>query len=189
MCFSAATPCNTLQHPATNCNTLPAHSICRRPLSRSLSHCFMLFCYNTLQHTATHCVTLQHTATHCNTLQHPATHCSTLQHPVISCSTLPAQFRTRRPLSHKLSRASWLFCGGGNLYTIVYSCVCVCVHISILYIDLTYCNTLQHTATHCNTLQHTQQHLQHLAAHRRFKYGGVASLGSGSLLILFCKVS
>ena len=30
-------------------------------------------CFNTLQHTATHCNTLQHTATHCNTLQHTAT--------------------------------------------------------------------------------------------------------------------
>jgi len=27
------------------------------------------------------------------------------------------------------------------------------------YVDMTHCNTLQHTATHCNTLQHTIKHI------------------------------
>jgi len=34
--------------------------------------------------------------------------------------------------------------------------------------DISYCNTLQHTATHCNTLQHTATHcniLKHTATH------------------------
>ena len=48
--------------------------------------CFKSSCFNTLQHTATHCNTLQHTAAHCSTLQHTATHCSTLQHTATHCN-------------------------------------------------------------------------------------------------------
>jgi len=67
-----------IRHVA-HCNTL----------QHTATHCLSQVCINvscrTLQHTATHCLsqvcinvsrrTLQHTATHCNTLQHTATHC------------------------------------------------------------------------------------------------------------------
>ena len=43
---------------------------------------------NTLQHTATHCITRHHTATHGNTMQHTAAHCNTLQHTAAHCITL-----------------------------------------------------------------------------------------------------
>ena len=39
----------------------------------------------------------------------------------------------------------------------------------MIRINVTHCNTLQHTATHCNTLQHAATHrntLQHTATHR-----------------------
>ena len=60
----SATHCNTLQHTATN--------------------------YNTLYHTTTHCTTLPHTAPHYPTLQHNATHCNTLQHIYVSPATKQA---------------------------------------------------------------------------------------------------
>jgi len=64
--------CNTLQHVATRCNTLPntcntlQHIATRVPWT-AFSRIFRnsIFFWNTLQHTATHCNTLQHTATHC----------------------------------------------------------------------------------------------------------------------------
>jgi len=65
----SATHCNTLQHPATPCNTkIPLRHACCCYLQHTATHC------NTLQQTATHCNTLQHTAIHWNTLQHTATH-------------------------------------------------------------------------------------------------------------------
>jgi len=45
-------------------------------------------CYNTIQHTATHCLTLQYTMTHYNTLQHNTTHCTTLHHTIAHCNAL-----------------------------------------------------------------------------------------------------
>jgi len=82
--FLVHTPCNTLSHTATHCNTL----------------------HYTLQHTTTHCnidanisrrYTLQHTATHCNTLQHTATHIATyyntLQHRLAMTTQAVRSFR------------------------------------------------------------------------------------------------
>ena len=71
---------NTLQHPATPCNTLQ-HSAKQLAGRRKSAH-FATHC-NKLQHTwligtrvliETHCNALQRTATHYNTLQHTATH-------------------------------------------------------------------------------------------------------------------
>jgi len=48
--------------------------------------------------------------------------------------------------------------------TIAKTSVAACIN----FLDITHCNTLQHTATHCNTLQHTATHcntLQHTATH------------------------
>jgi len=53
----------TLQHTATQCNTL--------------QHIATTHCNNTLQHTATtHCTTPHHAARHCNTLPHTARPCN-----------------------------------------------------------------------------------------------------------------
>jgi len=75
------TATHTLQHTATQCNTLSV-GLCLfvRPLAFavSLQHIAHSTLHNTLQHTATLCNTLQHTATLCNTLQHTTTHCNTL---------------------------------------------------------------------------------------------------------------
>jgi len=63
---------NTLQHPATQCNTLPY--VCRDVLPQSAANSSNLAAwfvrYNTLQlHTATtHCKTIQHNTTHYETL-------------------------------------------------------------------------------------------------------------------------
>jgi len=86
---------HTLQHTATNCNTLQ-HTLIDVTwwwpgnMTHTATHC------NTLLHTATHCNTislmwldsgiwhtLQHTATHYNTRLHTATHGNTLQHTLI----------------------------------------------------------------------------------------------------------
>ena len=69
-----ASPCNTLQHSATHCNTL---------LCSTLQHTATCK-YGDGRHTATLCNTLQNSAT----LQHTATQCNTLQY---YCNTqLPA---------------------------------------------------------------------------------------------------
>jgi len=107
----------------------------------------------TIQLTATHCITLQHikeilqrTATHCNTLHYTATyqgdtatHCNTLQHTALHCNI------SRRYLT---SRVFWV--------DILKSPVTIKCTVWIGF--KADCNALQHTATHCNTLQHTATH-------------------------------
>jgi len=68
--INALQHCNTLQHTATQRNTL--HSM-RPPSALLESHC--IYEYVSL-YTNECIVTLQHTATHCNTLQHTATRCT-----------------------------------------------------------------------------------------------------------------
>jgi len=93
---------------------------------------------NTLQRTATHFVSSidslygefsSRTATHCNALQRTATHC------VSSIDSLYGEFSSRTA-----TRCNTL---------------CQLYRQFILWIELTHCNALQHTATHCNALQHT----------------------------------
>ena len=62
---SIATHSNSLQHIATQCNTLHHTAQLRRVVNGPDE--------NTLQHSATHCNALQRTATHCNALQRTAT--------------------------------------------------------------------------------------------------------------------
>jgi len=99
------------KHTATHCNAYTTCSVSCLVFYLYLKHCVELWCLNTLQHTATHCITLQHTATHCNTLQHTASHTmpvdvlfkvfniyrehrvelrclNTLQHTATHCNTL-----------------------------------------------------------------------------------------------------
>ena len=99
---NSVTHCNTLQHRRRIGRGVHAQRVL--PLQHTATLCF-----NTLQHTATHCNTLQHTATQvetrargtcaartttatlcCNTqciiLQHAATHCNTLQHTATHCN-------------------------------------------------------------------------------------------------------
>jgi len=61
---------NTLHHTTTFCNTQGLQVRGRRQIQGRVDVCH----HNTLQPTATYCVTLQHNATHCNPLQHTATH-------------------------------------------------------------------------------------------------------------------
>ena len=67
--------------------------------------------------------------------------------------------------SHRLTGEKWIY-----IYVYMYMNLTQCVisvdevlYVIVLYVihqmEMTYCNTLQHTATHCNTLQHTATHL------------------------------
>ena len=69
-----ATPCNTLQHPATHCNT---HC-------HTLQHMFRIVSYE--HTTCMHCNTLQHSATHCNTLLRTPTYTATHVSHRLVCS-------------------------------------------------------------------------------------------------------
>jgi len=84
--FPLWTQCNTLQHTATQCQTLQQNT-----LWHTVTHCNSLQSkHNHATHRTplwakyTHCNTLQHIATHRNTLQHTATHYNTLQHTDIT---------------------------------------------------------------------------------------------------------
>ena len=101
--FSLCTPCYTLQHDATRCNTLQHAWQC---LSRTLFIVLTLLWGGShlptlqhTQHTATLCYTLQHAATRCNPLQHAATRCNTLQYTATHCNT-----RSAKPCSWALHR-------------------------------------------------------------------------------------
>jgi len=76
---------NTLQHPATFCNTL-------QHLQHTATHCNTPWCMEEPDWGANSCCcpwdsfcmySLQHTAIYCNTLQRTATHCNTRQHTLI----------------------------------------------------------------------------------------------------------
>ena len=128
--------------------------------------------YNTLRHTATHCIKLQHTATHKvstkerhssdrlvrrsfwfqHTLQQTATHCITLQRTASHCNALhhTATYCNAQSVNEGEAFGRQISRQG----TFDFS---------------THCNTLQHTATHCNALQHTATlciTLQHTATHK-----------------------
>jgi len=86
---NTATHCNSLQRIATDCNSDACGNRIRLLAEHTATHCDTLqHIANTLQYTATRCISLLHTATHCNTLQHTATLCNTLQHTATHCNTL-----------------------------------------------------------------------------------------------------
>ena len=122
----------TLQHTATRSNT---HS--RKSSHKESKHNSTNF--NTLQLTATHCITIQHAGARvCNTVQHTAI----LQRAATRCNALA---RARTP---------------NRLY--------VWIPVYTLQHTTTHHTTLQPTATHRNTLQHSAPHrnaLQHAATH------------------------
>ena len=93
---------DTLQHTATHCNAIEHIHSQNSPSKTWLIHkrdmtmqegCERQPSHkgptgDTLQPTASHCITLQHTATHCNTLHYTASRCNTLQHTATHCNTL-----------------------------------------------------------------------------------------------------
>ena len=128
---SAATHCNTLQHPATHCNTLQytaRRNLLWVPAPRT---------------TATHCNTLQCTATFCNEesavsvctlhycnalLPHTAIHCNLMQQGIChECLrlALPQHTATRNLLWVSVPHAA-THCNGDSA---VGACVCVMSHV------------------------------------------------------------
>ena len=106
----------TLQHAATQCNTLRLRTSTPAPgaSERSAAAYTATLC-NPLHHMASHGITLQHTITHCNTLQH----------------TAPENIHTgTRSITKK--------CGNTTHYT--------APHRNTLQHTATHHNTLQHTA-------------------------------------------
>ena len=142
--------------------------------------------HNTLQHTATHCITLQHIAT-CyiilqrtappyNTLQHAATRRNTLQHTATHCNTLQC-VAVCCTLQHTATHCSVL-----QLLLCAAVC-CRALQRVVVWCRLLHCNTLQHTATHCNTLQHRMRRYEALCACMCvsiFQYVCVFGRGGGS---------
>jgi len=132
---------------------------------------------NTLQHIATHCITLQHTilqhttgkdVTHQTpwylaaelTMSNTATHCNALQHTKY----------------HDISLLNWLY---QTLQHTETHCNTMTSRDWIDYIK--HCNTLHHTASHCNRLQHTATHcnaLWYLAAESTMSNEPIADLWS-----------
>ena len=161
MCYNSASFTRCV---AVWCRMLQYVVVCLQCALSSLytaTHCNTLqHTCNTLQQTATHCITTgdiigrwsdKHTARHCkikarcSTLQHAATHCNTLQHTARHCNTICDVIKR---WSDKLV-----------------------LHCNALQHIATRCNTLQHTAKRCNTLQRTATHsntLQQRQYHRRY---------------------
>jgi len=120
----------TLQHAATQCNTLRLRTSTPAPgaSERSAAAHTATLC-NTLHHMASHGITLQHTITHCNTLHHTApenihigtrsirkkrantthhtaTHRNTLQHTITHCNTQHLRTSTPAPGASQRSAAT-----------------------------------------------------------------------------------
>ena len=125
---TAATHCNTLQHPATHRNTLIAVEL--------LSHSVLAVCCNVLQCFAVYCRcsyvgNMQCVAVSCKVC------CSVLQRVAACCSVLMRLVR-------RVCRAGQT-CESQLIYHTQ-------THVCTLQHTATHCNTLQHIATHCNTL-------------------------------------
>ena len=86
-----------------------AYACCRKfEIMRHVAHC------NTLQHTATHCLSQVWNNASCRTLQHTATHCNTLQH------TACRKFELMRHVAQFYICPSWLTKIGNDLYLDVF---------------------------------------------------------------------
>jgi len=123
---------NTLQQPATPCNTLQTHC---NTLQYIVFFRAKLPAYNRPP-TATHQNTMQHTATHCNTLQHKDVSGLNYRHTAAHQPKHPLQLPT-------LPLRPWT-----TVFLVIQSVRPQ--HTAI------HCNT--HTATQCNTLQHNPTH-------------------------------
>ena len=138
--------------------------------------------YNTLQHTASHSISLHLTATHCNTLQHTATQYNSLQH---SSSTMSPEDKKKAVLAEvnafgsKVGKVEvWRIANFdmvpldpstyGQVYTHCNSLPLTATHSTSLHLAATRCNPLQFTASrrislqlaasHCFSLQLTATH-------------------------------
>jgi len=110
-----------------------------------------LWCYHTLQYTATHCntpqhrtieLTFKHLSQSCRTPYSRLRYCNTLQRSATPCTT-PQNTTTQDHRAEMCSR--WVKWRNESF---------AATHCNTLqHITATHCNTLQHiTATHCNTL-------------------------------------
>jgi len=162
---ATATHCNTLQHTATRCNTLLWVDCTYHVMWHDSFICSIL------QDTARYCNTLQHAATHCNTrcniLQYTATHCSELtasqEHPQLASLT---EAVTVCDMTYSFSQSCYVWirhvlCAAYEyICDIVYSYAThstLLVHMQhtahdVFILNMTDCNTMQHTATRSHTL-------------------------------------
>jgi len=138
--------CNTLQHNATQCNTLISNAYkadfceCSRADKMRVLQCVAVCC-SVLQFVSKMTMKLTfgtphretigwETKGHCNTLQHTATHCNALQHTATCCNTLISN-------DYKADFCDSSRGDKGRRDK----------------------GTLQHIATRCNMLQHTATHV------------------------------
>jgi len=155
-----ATPCNILQHPATNTHW---RLLCSTPPQRRHIHC------NTLQHTATPYNTLQHPATNLNTHVHipiwvqptqrqpqqRPKYCNTLQHSV---AHLQHTGTTCNAHAHPARHFNAHICTPIGIHSAQSQPQWRPTHCSILQHIAMHCdcNTLQCAVTHCTTLHNAK---------------------------------
>ena len=134
-------PTATLQHIATNSNTL-RHTTprCNNMFDTGLIFGIIVF----LQSHATHCITLQLTATQCNTMHYNATQCNTLQHAATIWVT-QASFSVLFVFSSLLQRPS----ANCNTPQRTASCCNKIWNTGIIFVLISFSrSTATHTATH-----------------------------------------
>ena len=129
--------CNTMQHTATQCNTVQQYTC--NALQRSAT------LYNTLHSSAILHTTVQHyvSAIHCNIVQHCTIHCNTVQHYASQCNT--TQHRATLCVCNTLQHTATLYFELRADMTQLYVSRDLAAHY----------HTMQKTSTRCNTLQHT----------------------------------